>query len=547
MQYVGSRQVRKSRGAFFTPEPIATFIAQWALRSPTDTVLEPSCGEAIFLQAAARRIESLGGRPTPHQLHGVDLHEQSVLRARDALAARGVQATVSVSDFFDHTVGASVDAVIGNPPYIRYQDFHGRSRSKARAAALAQGVALTALASSWAAFTVHAASFLTRGGRMGLVLPAELLSANYAAAVREYLLRRFTSVRLVLFAERVFPDVQEEVVLLLAQGYDAEPGGTDHFEVVQLHNMEDLSHQTPSRRWTPAFPGEKWTTALASSPAYTQLTTQASAVFTTLSQWGRVSLGTVTGANTFFALTSARVTELGLAPADLVRLSPPGSTHLRRLTLTSEDMSHLDATGKPTFLFFPEDEPSAAGWALIRAGEAAGVSDAYKCRVRSPWWRVPLAPRADLFITYMNDDCVSVCANEADVAHLNSVHGLILDEGLRDLPLPLLALASHNSVTALGAEVVGRAYGGGLLKLEPTEARRLPVPAPGLIRARLDPLQALWSHAREMLVEDGTTALRYAVDDALDLPRVVGAFALEEMRDMRETLTQRRHCRKKTV
>lgn len=164
---------------------------------------------------------------------------------------------MSVSDFFDHTAHAPVDAVIGNPPYIRYQDFSGRACSKARAAALAQRVALTALASSWAAFTVHAASFLTSGGRMGLVLPAELLSANYAAPVREYLLRHFTAVRLVLFVERVFPDVQEEVVLLLAEGYDAEGGGTDHFEVVQLHNMEELIREVPSRRWTPSFPDEK--------------------------------------------------------------------------------------------------------------------------------------------------------------------------------------------------------------------------------------------------------------------------------------------------
>ena len=66
---------------------------------------------------------------------------------------------------------------------------------------------------------MHAASFLAVGGRMGLVLPAELLSVNYAASVREFLLRRFERVRLILFDERVFPGVQEEVVLLLADGH----------------------------------------------------------------------------------------------------------------------------------------------------------------------------------------------------------------------------------------------------------------------------------------------------------------------------------------
>jgi len=55
VQYVDSRDLRKARGAFFTPEPLAAFIAGWALRDPDDSVLEPSCGEAVFLRAAAVR------------------------------------------------------------------------------------------------------------------------------------------------------------------------------------------------------------------------------------------------------------------------------------------------------------------------------------------------------------------------------------------------------------------------------------------------------------------------------------------------------------
>lgn len=83
----------------------------------------------------------------------------------------------------------------------------------------ASRIVADALASSWAAFTVHAALYLHPGGRMGLVLPAELLSVNYAAEVRRFLLESFERVELVLFTERVFPGVLEDVVLLLAEGF----------------------------------------------------------------------------------------------------------------------------------------------------------------------------------------------------------------------------------------------------------------------------------------------------------------------------------------
>ena len=48
-----------------------------------------------------------------------------------------------------------------------------------------------------------------------------------------------------------------------------------------------------------------------------------------------------------------------------------------------------------------------------------------------------------------------------------------------------------NTVTLLGSEIVGRAYGGGLLKHEPREADLLPVPSMATLAAAHDELQLL--------------------------------------------------------
>lgn len=542
--YVDPRESRKERGAFFTPPSLARFIAEWAIRDAGDSVLEPSCGEAVFLTAAALRIAELGGDPHAAQLMGVDLHEESVRRAADTLSSQGIEAALTVSDFFDYRE-AAVNAVIGNPPYIRYHGFSGSARLKGTEAALAAGVRLTALASSWAAFTVVAATHLVAGGRLGLVLPAELLSVNYAAEVRSYLLRSFQRVRLVLFATRVFPDVQEEVLLLLADGYQPDGGGTDSFEVMQVESLADLATSRAVSTWRPDQPGDKWTPALAASPSYQELVR--SQAFGRLSGWGRLTLGAVTGANKYFALSPQRADELGLTEGDLLPLSPPGSRHLRRLRLSAADLNELGDAGAQTLLFSPPGRPSPAAATYIRAGELAGVSEAYKCRVRSPWWRVPRPPVADLLVTYMNADSVALCANEARAAHLNSVHGLVLAPETEGIPPLLLALAAHNSATALGAEFTGRAYGGGLLKLEPREARDLPVPTLDAVRRAAGPLERALPRVLELLERGEAEPARHVVDEALGLDVVVGARGMEEIRQTRHYLAARRAARGRGV
>lgn len=541
-------QLRKARGAFFTPEPIARYVTEWAVRSTTDRVLEPSCGEAAFLLAAVdrlARLHSAGAAPgTLGGLDGMELHPESAAAAEGLLRRAGVNAHVAAGDFFCVEPTGSYDVVIGNPPYVRYQDFNGEARTRSRAAALRAGVSLTKLASSWAAFTVHSALFLKPGGRMGLVLPAELLSVNYAAEVRAFLLREFARVDLVVFTERVFPGVLEEVVLLLTEGYRQGPAG--HAEIIEVRNAADLAIASAGRSWRPTRPQDKWTPSLLPAGAlniYSELISGGEE-FTPLETWGDTTLGMVTGNNKFFTLSPARVAELGLVPTDLLQLSPPGSRHLRGLSFTAAAWHDLGERNAATWLFRPTDEPSPAGRAHIEAGHAAGVQNAYKCRVRQPWWRVPLVPPADLLLTYMNADTPRLSTNRAGVRHLNSVHGLYLRDDHHALGRELLSLASLNTLTLLGAETVGRSYGGGMLKLEPREADQLPVPAPALVVDHAAALAAVRPAVRTTLAGGDLLGAVRLVDEVL-LGRALGVAdeARASLVDAHANLTARRVAR----
>jgi hypothetical protein len=145
----------------------------------------------------------------------------------------------------------------------------------------------------------------------------------------------------------------------------------------------------------------------------------------------------------------------------------------------------------------------------------------------------------DLFLTYMNHDVPRLVSNKARAAHLNSVHGVTLNDAHRALGMDLLPIAMLNSVTMLGAELVGRSYGGGILKIEPKEADRLPMPAPEVLIAAADKLRNLRPQLSKHLRNSQLSDVVKAVDDIL-LAGLVGlsashVAALSEARNMMAT------------
>lgn len=537
---------RKARGAFFTPPEISQYVADWAIRQHSDDVFEPSCGEASFLLSAGKRLCALRAKPPAlcKQLHGIEIHPDSARSAAELLSVAGFGATIDIGDFFSFGPKRQYDAIVGNPPFVRYQQHSGASRARSLEAALAQGVRLNGLASSWAAFVVHASSFLKPDGRLGLVVPAELLSVKYAAEVRAFLLRRFARIRLVLFQRRVFPNVLEEVLLLLAEGN----GGAKCFEVYQTQDASSLVNVDVAT-WTQHEPGagEKWTPALLDSAGLTLYQQFASSErFTTLRDWGRIYLGSVTGNNAFFTLTRSQCAQFSLRPNEVLPISPPGSRHLHGLTLTSTAWRSLMQDNAKGFLFYPQDRLSAGAREYIKEGERRKVDQAYKCEVRSPWWQVPLVQKPDLFFTYMNHDHPRLVANEAKVHVLNSVYGIRLARGRTALGRELLPAAALNSVTLLGSEIIGRSYGGGLLKVEPREADMLPVPSHNAILESADELRRLKPQLGPML-RQGNLSKAVELIDGVILRTWLGLSDTDliGLRQSREFLFCRRLSRSK--
>jgi adenine-specific DNA-methyltransferase len=501
---------QKALGAFYTPAPMAAALVDWAIRTPNDTVLDPSFGGLAFLSQARRRLEDLGAPQPAQQLHGADLDPVAFDRAA-GLADEG--ARLVRRDFLRLSPGKSLPratAVVGNPPYVRYQSVKAR-QALGRDLAAQKGLRLSRLASSWAPLLLHAADFVADGGRLAQVLPAELIHAQYAHQILDHICERFDRVSVAMFEDHVFPGAQEEVVLLCAEGRGA--GGADGVEILSFKNLGDLQLSTASGARRRQVGPHKLLAGLLDPAALEVYDELAGGERTRrLGQLASIDIGAVTGANSFFVRPGNEVKGV---PAQFLRDAVSKAAHIQGARLGKRDLRDMDARGRPSRMLVLEPDAGRidAVRRLIEEGEATGINQRYKCRIRDPWWVLPSSQVAGppaLFLTYMSAGFPRLAVNEAGALSTNSVHGVRLLNGTDPR---VLAAGFYTSLTMLSAELVGRSYGGGVLKLEPTEAERLLVARPSvghrdllrrvdlLVRAR-EYERALDLVDRAVLVED---------------------------------------------
>lgn len=480
----------KKLGQVFTPPEIANFIARWAIRNPFEKVLDPGCGEGIFIKAAVERFKQLGVRPTKalEQIFGVEVEKDSLSSLKAWLEAEyGRLPHIVERSFFEVPSPREallpeipqVEVVIGNPPYIRYQLFKGRERERALRIARNAGVKLTELTSSWAPFLIHAASFLSPEGRMGFVIPAKVLHAGYAEEFRRWLLESFEKVIVVSFEERVFKGVLEDVVLLLAEKRSSRRGVAlmkaksekelKELEETVLGGLYPISTLSYKGKWL------RYLIPAEHAEVLGQLYEKQA--LCSLRAYGDVDIGVVTGCNNFFLVSDSEVERWSIE-LDFLRPVVFKAEHIKGLSYTEKDWRLLKESGGKCYLLYIDAHEEAVRaynvWRYLKHGlENLGVTSRFKVRIRKPWYKVPYVRTPDAFLTYMAHEMPRLSLNEAGAINTNTIHSVMLK---RVPDRRALAVVFHNTFTMLSCEVMGRYYGGGVLKLEPGEAEKLLVP-----------------------------------------------------------------------
>jgi adenine-specific DNA-methyltransferase len=540
-----AKQKDQTLAAFYTPRDVAQILTDWALIHPQDTVLDPSYGGCAFLKSAQTTLIKRGNNNPEKQIYGVDIDPDAQDYLSDLISAGARQQQFINNDFFNvdvnHFGGHLFSAIVGNPPYLRYHSIPKSLQKQADIRLRENGITISGRSSYWAYFLLYSIQFLRRGGRLAMVLPGALLHTDYAAEVREHLTNRFERVSIYLLQERIFDGTQEESVIICAEGA-GYPNRNVHIGYVSSVIALAAAIEGGSDQIR-VFNGEAgdggWLRNLLdeeTSQLYDDLAADADVI--RLGDWVETRIGVVTGNNSYFIMSEQAREQRGISERYFLPIIKRPA-FIAGLNATNRDLKMLKKHNKDYLLLYPPPDLSRMPISLrkyIEQGEEAGIPSACKCKSRDPWYVVPHVQAPAAFIPCMSASWPRLIVNKSNYTCTNNIIKLSWKSRRPTSDWTRLALGTLSTLCQLSAELVGRSYGGGVLKLEPTELTRLAIP---LLPA--DVIGSLADQVDGLIRQNNLKEATDVVDEALmTVNPNLSAQRLELLRAARNKLFLRR-------
>lgn len=373
--------------------------------------------------------------------------------------------------------------LICNPPYSRHH--HLSSDEKLRLQRLAHqmtGMKVTQLSGLYCYFMLISHSWLADDGLACWLVPSEFMDVNYGQRLKEYLTTCVSLLRVHRFSpkELQFGDalVSSSVVWFrktkpsMNCKVEFTYGGTIEEPrkrcILSINSLRDM------RKWnhlSDVVPGSNANTVdKSASPK--------------LSNFFHVRRGLVTGANKFFLLSPAQISQYNL-PTEFLTPILPSPRYLSSDEIQADDAEN-PILKQPLFLLncsLPEhivqfNYPSL--WEYLQWGIRMGIHERYLCRHRSPWYSQERRDPTLFLCTYMGRGSVknpkpfrfilnhsrAIAAN----GYLMLYPTTCLERAFgRDPGLIRTTWEALNAITSQDLVNEARVYGDGLYKLEPKE------------------------------------------------------------------------------
>lgn len=485
MNFKKNETKQKLRGGYYTPSDLADFLASWVSVKNPKRVLEPSCGDGILFEGLAHHIDDA-------EIQAFEIDKTEAKKAFQRAEAVGLTKTKIVDqDFLGWALEAMqsksqrFDAVVGNPPFIRYQYLPPLFQSRSEEIFRELDCKFTKHTNAWVPFILASMALLNPGGRLAMVVPAEIIHVMHAQSLRSYLGRECSRLVVIDPEELWFEGTLQGAVILLAEKKATLRSKALGLGIYPVRGRDFLN--TPPEeifRAPKAINGKtvagKWTRALL-NPSTRSLLDELEefADVHRFDDIAQVDVGIVTGANKFFLVDDDTVRRYRLK-----KWAHPmfgRSEHCPGVIYDEEQHQANADKGNPTnFVWFQDYsvENNKLGKSYIELGESQDFHNRYKCRIRKPWYSVPSVYSTEIGMLKRSHDTPRLILNRLSAYTTDTAYRIRSDVGTAEQ----LVYSFINGLTALSAELEGRHYGGGVLELVPSEIERLLLPLPSKIK-----------------------------------------------------------------
>jgi len=472
MKLINVASAEKLRGGFYTPEPIAEFVLRWGINSSTDfDILEPSCGKGVFLEQLYKHKFKY------NSITAVEIDEVEAKKA-EQIDLRNKEIINADFHVYCNNTHKRFDLILGNPPYIRFQFFDRLQQAEAGDIFVKAGLTYSKLTNAWVSFVVGSSLLLKEeGGKIGFVLPAEILQVSFAQQLRNFIAHFYNKINIISFEKLVFPDIQQEVVLLLCEKNGSKSHNIEHIELRDASELRTLNVarlKSPKKKID--FKSNKWTFYFLEQEEIDFLENIAKERnIPILGKFANVEVGITTGSNVFFTVPLSKVDEYDLH--DYARPMVGRSVQVNSVIFTEKDWEkNRNSSARAHLLVFPDSKnqnKKNGAVKYIAYGESLGIHKGYKTGIRDDWFVVPSLKISDALFIRRNNLYPKLIINQAGAYTTDTMHRVFLKAGTN---LKAFTASYYNSLSLAFSEVSGRSHGGGVLELMPNEAERILLP-----------------------------------------------------------------------
>jgi type I restriction-modification system DNA methylase subunit len=243
---------RRRYGQFYTSPDVVDLINAFCIREPHARVLDPACGGGTFLVRAYARKRALAqrcGETLTHdqllsEIIGIDSATFPAQLSIINLAIRSITQTANYprvirQDFFEAAKGGAlffagsadesagkvvledIDAVVGNPPYIRQEELPRQYKDHLKTLFRSEWPGQTSPSGRsdiYVHFFSHGAALIKTAGYLGFVTSIGWLDTDYGFRLQELLLKNFRIIAVIESqVEKWFEDARVTTAVTILQ------------------------------------------------------------------------------------------------------------------------------------------------------------------------------------------------------------------------------------------------------------------------------------------------------------------------------------------